>query len=136
MSRLYAICSGLFLIAVAAVGCSTSSDTCAQDDTVSGCDSPSIGYSCTGNDTPDQDDSSLICSYGITGNAGSTLYCCLPTDVAFSSCTQDDSVDCSDNAGPTFGFTCTGTDTPEDADPSLTCSDATPVNGALTYCCQ
>jgi hypothetical protein len=52
------------------------SSSCAQDDTVSGCDDTSYGFSCTGSDTPEDADSSLNCSMGVAGNAGSTLYCC------------------------------------------------------------
>jgi hypothetical protein len=38
-------------------------------------------------------------------------------------------------AGDSFGFSCTGSDTPDEADSSLTCSTATPASGALLYCC-
>jgi hypothetical protein len=53
-----------------------SSATCAQDPTVTGCSGASFGFSCTGSDTPSDDDSSLTCSSGVAGNAGSLLYCC------------------------------------------------------------
>ena len=53
-----------------------SSSTCAPDGTVTGCDASSYGFSCTGSDTPDEADSSLNCSMGVAGNAGSTLFCC------------------------------------------------------------
>jgi hypothetical protein len=52
--------------------------TCAPDYTVAGCVSGSIGFSCTGTDSPDMGDPSLTCSVGVAGNAGSTLYCCVP----------------------------------------------------------
>src|SRR5580692_4333593 len=51
--------------------------SCAPDTTVAGCSGASTGYSCTSTDAPDQTDTTLSCSVGIAGNAGSTLYCCL-----------------------------------------------------------
>jgi hypothetical protein len=52
--------------------------TCAPDYTVTGCASGSIGFSCTGADSPDMGNPNLVCSVGVPGNAGSTLYCCVP----------------------------------------------------------
>ena len=103
---------------------------CQQDSSVAGCDSPSTGYSCDTGDSPDQSDSSLVCSVG-TPSGGLLLYCCI--QFTSSSCQADPSVQgC---AGDSFGFSCTGTDTPEDADSSLNCSSATPSGNELLYCC-
>ncbi len=104
---------------------------CARDSSV-GCDPDSTGYSCDSGESPDQTDSSLVCSDGTPGGGGLTLYCCL--QFTSSSCAPDSSV--GGCTGDSFGFSCTGTDTPDEADPSLQCSDATPVNGALLYCCH
>jgi hypothetical protein len=52
--------------------------TCAPDYTVQGCVPGSIGFSCTSTDAPQDGDPSLNCSVGVAGNAGSTLYCCVP----------------------------------------------------------
>jgi hypothetical protein len=50
--------------------------SCEEDPTVSGCEPPSIGFSCASTDTPTDADPTLNCSAGTPGNAGSTLYCC------------------------------------------------------------
>jgi hypothetical protein len=49
---------------------------CTPDTTVANCMGPSIGYSCTGANSPPQSNSSLNCGPGAPGDAGSTLYCC------------------------------------------------------------
>lgn len=105
---------------------------CAQDSSVAGCASPSTGYSCGNSESPDQSDSSLVCSVGTASGDGLTLYCCI--QFTSSTCSADPSVQgC---VGDSFGFSCTGTDTPDEADSSLTCSSSTPGdNGALLYCC-
>ncbi len=96
-----------------------------------GCESPSSGFSCGSGDSPDQTDSSLVCSDGTPSSDGLILYCCI--QFTSSSCAADPSVQgC---AGDSFGFSCTGSDTPEDADSSLNCSSPTPAGGALLYCC-
>ena len=59
----------------------TSGATCAQDDSVVGCEDNSFGFSCTGSDRPDADFSDLTCSASGTpgtdaaGNPA-TLFCC------------------------------------------------------------
>jgi len=104
----------------------SSSSTCAAD-----CTGASIGFSCTGSDTPEQGDSSLVCSTGTAGS-GNTLYCCI--DNASTSCMQDSTVQgCS---GSSVGFSCTGTAPPSQSDSSLTCSTGVAgTNGQTLYCC-
>lgn len=111
--------------------CSSASSSCAQDGTVS-CTGGAAGYACTGTDTPDQSDSSLVCSIA-TPASGEYLYCCFR--YSSSSCSQDSSVQgC--QAG-SYGFSCTGSGTPDQADASLTCSSGTPDpnTGDMLYCC-
>jgi hypothetical protein len=132
-------CLGVAL-AVAMAGCSVSASagpteaSCAPDTTVS-CTGSATGFSCTGSDQPEDSDSSLTCSVPISGNAGSTLYCCV-SGFAFSSSTcAPDSTVTGCEAG-SYGFSCTGSDTPDQTDSSLTCS--TPVDGnagSSLYCC-
>jgi hypothetical protein len=127
--------------ALAITGCSVSASagpdtgsSCAEDSTVTGCSGGSMGFSCTGNDTPDDSDPSLTCSVGIEGNAGSTLYCCI-TGFTSSTCAVDPTVTGCD--APSIGFSCAGTDTPTDADPSLNCSVGIPGNANSTlFCCE
>ncbi len=111
---------------------SSSSSTCQADDSVTGCQGDAYGFSCAGTDAPDQSDSSLVCSYGVPGSNGDTNYCCV--GFTSTSCQQDPTVTgCS---GDSFGFSCTGSDTPSDANAALVCSQAVQgANGDLLYCC-
>jgi hypothetical protein len=135
MNRYVVVVAGCVL---GLLGCTANAEVappaagCAQDSSVVGCGSPSTGYSCGNGESPDQSDPSLVCSVGTVSGDGLTLYCCI--QFTSSSCSADPSVQgC---VGDSFGFSCTGTDTPDEADSSLTCSSSTPgANGALLYCC-
>src|SRR5579863_8991750 len=104
---------------VGLLGCTSNADVappaagCAQDSSVAGCEAPSTGFSCGNGERPDQSDSSLVCSDGITSGDGLALYCC----VQFTSSTCDADPSVQGCAGTSFGFSCTGTDSPSDADP-------------------
>jgi hypothetical protein len=129
----------------------SSSVTCSQDTTVTGCQGDSYGFSCTGSDTPDQDQSGLNCSTGTAGNSGETLYCCTfgdydagtdssssddtsTGDGSSNSCVQDSTVSCT---SPAQGWTCSGSDMPQQTDASLSCSTGTAgSNGQTQYCCS
>jgi hypothetical protein len=106
---------------------------CTVDASVAGCADPSTGYSCTGTDPPDQADPTLSCSIGVADATDATLldYCCL-TGITFvaGTCAQDDSITCPTPGS--FGFSCDGTDTPEQTDPSLTC---TAGSDPTQFCC-
>jgi hypothetical protein len=105
--------------------------TCMADDSVTGCTGNSYGFSCTGTDAPDANDTSLICSEGVAGT-GDTLYCCI--DNTATTCTQDDTLTCPTPGS--FGFTCTGSDDPSTSDTTLTCSNpTTDADGNMDYCC-
>jgi hypothetical protein len=107
------------------------SSTCSQDSTVAGCQE-GTGFSCTGTDTPDQSDTSLVCSTG-TPDTGKTDYCCIPYTQSSTTCQQDNTVMC--DAG--FGFTCMGTDDPTSIDSTLNCSTPTALDGgAMQFCCE
>jgi hypothetical protein len=127
---------GIAVLGAGAGGCSVTPDnpgpSCATDDTVACTDG--VGYSCLGSDAPDDSDSSLLCSDGTAGNAGSTLYCCLHA-VHGTSCSPDDTV--AGCAPGSFGFSCSdATEPPNDSYPSLQCSAPTPGNaGSAIYCC-
>ena len=132
-TTLFALCGASLFLLVGSSGCTVKSDTCAPDGTVA-C-AGGTGYSCTGVDSPEDSDSSIVCSSGEAGNAGSTLYCCVDRFSATSSCGVDSTVvGCEP---PSIGFSCTSTDTPADADPTLSCSAGVPGNaGSTLYCCQ
>ena len=108
------------------------SSTCSQDSTVS-CTQGATGFTCTSSDTPDQNDTSLACSTG-TKNGANTQYCCLPYAQSSGTCTQDNTVMCP--TASSYGFSCAGTDTPAQANSSLTCSSGTASNGKTLFCCQ
>jgi hypothetical protein len=51
--------------------------TCGHDESVQGCPYPSVGFSCSGSDTPDQADANLICSTPTQDpNTNDQLFCC------------------------------------------------------------
>jgi|HubBroStandDraft_1064217.scaffolds.fasta_scaffold01296_15 hypothetical protein len=60
-----------------AATCGPTSTTvqCRPDMSVAGC-ATTTGYSCEGNVTPEQENASLVCTVGVKGNRGLTLYCC------------------------------------------------------------
>ncbi|MGH7435489.1 MAG: hypothetical protein ACRENE_07425 [Polyangiaceae bacterium] len=110
----------------------TEAPGCTPDSTVTGC-TGSAGFSCNTGATPDQADPSLVCSDGVPGGRGLTLFCCL--QFQSSSCGPDPTVQ--NCPGSSIGFSCTGSQTPEDTDPSLTCGPGALGNaGALVYCCS
>jgi hypothetical protein len=113
----------------------TTTSSCAPDSSVVGCTGGSFGFSCTSTDTPSDGDSSLDCSDPIAGSNGGSLFCCVTFTTTGSSCAPDSSVvGCT---GDSYGFSCTSTDTPTDANASLVCSASTNgPNGELLYCCQ
>jgi hypothetical protein len=132
----YALAALPSLIALAA--CTTTvtppaAPGCAPDSSVAGCSGNSFGYSCGNGDSPERTNSSLVCSDGVVASDGFTLFCCI--QFTSTSCAPDSSV--SGCQGSSFGFSCTGSDTPDDADSSLTCSSPTQGgDGSLLYCCQ
>ena len=114
-----------------------SAGTCAQDSTVAGCAGSSIGFSCSGSDTPMAVNPSLACSQGTAGGAG-TAYCCTSgggstTPPPTAACSSDGAVSCT---APATGYSCTGGVTPDPA--TLTCGQGTPeADGTtLAYCCN
>jgi hypothetical protein len=105
---------------------------CAEDSTVTANCSQGTGFACAGSTTPDQNDSSLVCSSG-TPNGSNTDYCCIPYTQSSGTCMQDSTVMCSEG----FGFTCSGTDMPQQTNSALNCSTGTAGNnGQMLYCCK
>ncbi len=58
---------------------SSTTGSCAADSSVAGCAGNSFGFSCTSTDTPDQTQTSLVCSTATQGPNGELLYCCSST---------------------------------------------------------
>jgi hypothetical protein len=108
------------------------------------CGASADGYSCAaGDDPPDSVDDSLVCSEP-TPAGGADLYCCYqPTVAPGSTCQPDSSVQgCEPDAtgAPSYGFSCTGADSPMADYSNLQCSDPTDGedaagNAASLYCC-
>ncbi len=123
-----ALCTGCTSQTVTA----TTAPGCSPDSTVIGC-AGSAGFSCSTNETPEQTDPSLVCSDGVPGGGGLTLYCCV--QFRSSSCGPDPTVQ--NCPGSSIGFSCTGAQSPEDTDPSLRCGPGALGNaGSLLYCCS
>ncbi len=93
--------------------------TCTANPAVVGCTGGSVGYACAG-DRPDDGDTSLVCSDGTPGAAGMTIYCCAPYGQYWSDCTVDTSI--AGCVGDSFGFRCSGPESPDEADAALACS--------------
>ena len=110
------------------------SSSCSFDPSVGGCAGGTVGYSCAGGASPpDASDPTLVCSEP-TISGPDDLYCCYTntTVVASSTCMQDFSVvGC---APDSYGFSCTGTDTPDQDYSNLTCSAGT-GGGPTLFCC-
>ena len=105
---------------------------CTMSTLVTGCAGGSQGYVCAG-DRPDDGDTNLVCSDGVPGAAGSTIYCCAPYGQYWSDCTVDTSIPgC---VADSFGFTCSGPERPDDADSSIICNAGTPSGSSTGYCC-
>ena len=97
-------------------------------DTSLGCEGTSLGITCPTGTQPDS--SQYYCSEPASDGAGNDNYCCI-TWSGGSDCAIDDSVDCS--ASDSWGFTCTGTDSPDVGDPTLVCS--VPGGTGTQFCC-
>jgi hypothetical protein len=118
-----------------------SAGTCTQDRSVQGCTASSIGFSCTGSDTPTQVNPALVCSTG-TPASGGTQYCCgsgastmVPMTTPTATCEADLSVTCT---APATGFSCVGGAMPMQTDATLSCgSGITEADGTTqAYCCS
>jgi hypothetical protein len=110
--------------------------TCAVDAAVADCAGGSVGYVCT-SDRPDHGDTNLVCSDGIPGAPGTpptTLYCCAPYGQYWSDCTVDTTI--AGCVGTSFGFRCSGPESPSDADGALACDTGTASGGDTLYCCN
>jgi hypothetical protein len=107
--------------------------SCAAAPSVTGCEGGSVGYTCAG-DRPDHGDTNLVCDDGAPGAAGATIYCCAPYGQYWSDCTVDTAVEgC---VGESFGFRCSGPESPGEADATLACSAGTKSGGDTLYCCN
>jgi hypothetical protein len=111
--------------------------------TVPGCGTESIGFSCSGETSPDQADTSLVCSAALAGDGGTRDYCCISFDQSSGLCRcasfGDDAGMCGVEEtgcpGATIGFACAATHAPAEVNPLLDCS--APDGGSEgAYCCQ
>ncbi len=111
-----------------------SGSSCSADSNVN-CSGGGFGFTCTSTDTPDQDDSSLECSTG-TASGSNTQYCCIQYSSGSSNpCSEDDTVQGCQSGS--YGFSCTGSSTPQQQDSSLNCSTGTAGNnGDTVFCCS
>jgi hypothetical protein len=117
---------------------------CTPATSVAGCGAQSIGFSCTGGTSPDQADTSLVCSQAVAGDGGAKDYCCVSFaqtsgvcrcssfDVDAGMCGGTVATGCS---GAEVGVSCAGGHAPSEVNPLLVCAG---VDGgsAGTYCCE
>jgi hypothetical protein len=126
---------GLLWLLLAGAACSSkpgAADSCTKaSGSFSSC--TAAGYSCSGTDSPDKSTSSLACSIGLPGGAGSTLYCCLTGSFSPTTCAPDHTVPACN--GDSYGFTCAGSNTPDKIDTSLSCSTVGTAGGSSTHFC-
>lgn len=104
---------------------------CTVDTSITTC-GDTTAYTCTNDLLPTDVDPTLACGEGVPGDAaGTSSYCCFQFES--TTCEPDPNVaGCTDDS---YGFSCTSTDSPEDEDGSLSCSDPVRQGGLTLYCC-
>jgi hypothetical protein len=118
---------------------------CSPSTHVPGCGAESLGFSCSGQTSPDQVDTSLVCSQALQGDGGVKDYCCVSFNQSSGVCRcssfDEDAGLCGATdtvaacSGGTIGFTCAGAHTPTEVNPLLACTS--PDRGSdSAYCCQ
>ncbi len=106
---------------------------------VPGCGAESLGFSCKGAVTPDQVDTSIVCSAAIARDGGPSAYCCVPFDQSAAACRcstfDEDAGLCGSTAagacGTGVGFDCAPGHTPVEGNPLLACA----ASDAGATCC-
>jgi hypothetical protein len=98
---------------------------CEVDPVVS-CGANRAGYLCLGADSPTSLDPAISCPSVFTGGSA-----CCTLGPGASTCQADAAVACT---GSTSGYSCSGADTPAQANPVL-CEPGKPHGSATTYCC-
>jgi hypothetical protein len=126
---------GAAACSVSAQGTITGTGNGCASDTTLACAIGSTGVDCPSGDNPEAAFPGYVCSSPSPQGDGTQGYCCA-TGFANSSCAQDDAV--AGCAYPSVGFSCSGPDTPDQADGSLACSVGVfdPSSGLTLYCCQ
>jgi hypothetical protein len=123
---------------------------CAKDTNIS-CATGTTGFRCTGPGLPNEgelgvdqsrSDAPLLCSLPVPQANGATAFCCFtPTDEPTgATCLQDQEV--TGCPSGSYGFSCAGTDTPDEDYPRMSCTQPG-VHGAdeqgvaaTLYCCS
>jgi hypothetical protein len=107
---------------------------CVVDATIA-CEPGTDGVDCAQGGNPEANFPGYVCSAPGPQPDGTDGYCCA-TGFTASTCATDTSIP---GCGfPSVGFSCAGSDTPTDADPSLTCSAGVvdQATGDTLFCCQ
>jgi hypothetical protein len=116
---------------------------CTPSSSVPGCGAQSLGLSCAGGTSPDEADTSLVCSSSVASAGGARDYCCVPFDQtsAVCRCASFDPASgaCGVNpttcAGSAAAFACSAGHAPSEVNPLLDCVQ--PDGGAPgTFCCR
>jgi hypothetical protein len=111
---------------------------------VAGCGAESFGFSCSAGTSPDQVDTSLVCSEAVPSPGGTSDYCCISFsqssgvcrcasfDQGLGTCGGAASTSC---PGASVGLSCASGHRPTEVNPVLVCS--APDGGSVgAYCCQ
>ena len=102
-------------------------------DTGVACAESSVGYTCTGSETPPALDASLVCGTGLDEGGGNTSYCCASRTTGNACVLNAAIMSCGNQA---TGYSCSGTAVPTDLDPGLNCgSGEAAADGTVAYCC-
>jgi hypothetical protein len=117
---------------------------CTPATAVPGCGAESLGFSCSGEASPDQVDTSLVCSRAIPSSGDASEYCCISFNQASGACRcasfDAETGACGGQAvsgcsGATIAFTCASGHSPTEVNPLLACG--MPEGGSESaYCCQ
>lgn len=116
---------------------------CAPGPSLPGCGAESIGFSCTGATSPDQADTSLVCSAPSAGEGAARDYCCVSFEPSSAICRCASFDEASGMCGGTqpacgaaaIGFACAPGHTPAEVNPLLDCAAVDGGRGAA-YCCR
>jgi len=104
---------------------------CSLQLTLTGCGSKYAFY-CKGKAKPPDTEPALVCDPGQPALNDQTAYCCgASSSPPASTCMRDDTLPC-DMA---TGYSCTGSDTPSDANHQLNCGTPAMNGGKTSYCC-
>jgi len=109
-------------------------DSCDQNSAPQ-CGAGATGWSCPSDATPGSNGSDYICTSEGTAPTGEFTYCC--ASAVFPAGTCEESTLITNCPSAQTGFACTGSNTPDQTDPALSCAAGLPdpSTGTTLFCC-